>query len=43
MPTHHSSLISHSSSYYILDGRRLNTRPTTKGLFIHNGRKVVIK
>ena len=31
------------NSYYSLDGRRLNGKPTTKGLYIFNGRKVVIK
>ena len=29
--------------WYTLDGRRLNGRPTTKGLYIHGGRKVLIK
>ena len=31
------------SSWYTLDGRRLDTMPTRKGIYIHNGRKVVIK
>ena len=30
-------------SWYTLDGRRLNAQPTQKGLYIVNGRKVVIK
>ncbi len=30
-------------SWWTLDGRKLDTKPTTKGLYIHNGRKVVIK
>ena len=30
-------------AYYSLDGRRLNGKPTTKGIYIHNGKKVVIK
>ena len=29
--------------WYTLDGRKLNGKPTKKGLYIHNGRKVVIK
>ena len=29
--------------WYTLDGRKLDKKPTTKGLYIHNGRKVVIK
>ena len=29
--------------WFSLDGRRLNGRPSAKGLYIHNGRKVVIK
>ena len=31
------------SGYYTLDGRRLQDKPTAKGLYIVNGRKVVIK
>ncbi|MBO4721297.1 MAG: hypothetical protein J5658_15705 [Prevotella sp.] len=29
--------------WYSLDGRRLNGKPTAKGLYIHNGKKVIIK
>ena len=29
--------------YYTLQGVKLNTRPTQKGIYIHNGKKVVIK
>lgn len=29
--------------WYTLDGRRLNGKPTQKGLYIHQGRKIVIK
>ena len=31
------------NSWYTLDGRKLSGRPTQKGLYINNGRKVVIK
>ena len=31
------------SNYYTLDGRKLQGKPTTKGLYIVNGKKVVIK
>ena len=31
-----------SDCYYMLDGRRLNGRPTEKGVYILNGRKIVI-
>ena len=37
--TLHSSL----SEWYSLDGRRLNGKPMQKGIFIHNGRKEVLK
>ncbi|MBQ6751500.1 MAG: hypothetical protein IJR02_12150 [Bacteroidaceae bacterium] len=37
--TLHSSL----SEWYTLDGRRLDGKPTAKGIYINNGRKVVIK
>ena len=29
--------------WYTLDGRRLNSQPTHKGLYINNGKKIVIK
>jgi hypothetical protein len=32
-----------ASAWYTLDGRKLNGKPTAKGLYINNGRKVVIK
>ncbi|MBR3455673.1 MAG: C10 family peptidase [Bacteroidaceae bacterium] len=32
-----------SNEWYMIDGRKLNGRPTVKGLYIHGGRKVVIK
>lgn len=31
------------SAWYMLDGRRLSTAPSRKGIYIHNGKKVVIK
>ena len=32
-----------SDAWYDLSGRKLNGKPTRKGLYIHNGIKVVIK
>ncbi len=32
-----------TTSWLTLDGRRLNKKPTQKGIYIHNGKKVVIK
>ena len=29
--------------YFTLDGRQLNGRPTQKGIYIHNGKKIVVK
>lgn len=39
-----SSLVGEKSNdcYYMLDGRRMNGRPTEKGMYILNGRKIVI-
>ena len=37
--TLHSSL----SEWYTLDGRKLGGKPTAKGIYINNGRKIVIK
>ena len=31
------------NAWYTLDGRRLTGKPTTKGLYINNGKKIVIK
>jgi hypothetical protein len=31
-----------STGWYTLDGRQLQSMPTHKGLYIHNGRKVII-
>ena len=32
-----------NNRWYTLDGRRLNGKPTTKGLYIYNGNKMVVK
>ena len=32
-----------SDVWYSLDGRKLNAKPTTKGIYIMNGKKVVMK
>jgi hypothetical protein len=32
-----------SDVWYTIDGRRLSGKPTQKGLYIVNGKKVVIK
>ena len=32
-----------SERWYTIDGRRLNGKPTTKGLYIVNGKKIVVK
>ncbi|MBP5800180.1 MAG: leucine-rich repeat protein [Prevotella sp.] len=32
-----------AGTWYSLDGRRLSGKPSVKGLYIHNGKKVVIK
>jgi len=31
------------SHWYTLDGKRLSGKPTQKGLYVRNGRKVVVK
>jgi hypothetical protein len=32
-----------NDQWYSVDGRRLNAKPTTKGIYINNGRKVVMR
>ena len=42
--THLSPLTSrYSGAWFSLDGRRLSTAPASKGIYIHKGKKVVIK
>lgn len=42
--THLSPLTSrYSGAWFSLDGHRLSTAPASKGVYIHNGKKVVIK
>lgn len=42
--THLSPLTSrYSGAWFSLDGHRLSTAPASKGIYIHNGKKVVIK
>ena len=31
-----------AGAWYTLDGRRLNGKPTTKGIYINNGKKIII-
>jgi hypothetical protein len=31
------------SAWYTLDGRKLDGKPTQKGIYINNGRRIVIK
>ena len=42
---HNSQFIIHNEAdaWYTLDGRKLDKQPTQKGVYIHNGRKTVIK
>lgn len=35
--------IQDDTAYYSLDGRRFSSKPTEKGIYIHNGRKEVVK
>ena len=32
-----------NGAWYTIDGRRLNAEPTAKGVYIHNGQKMIIK
>ncbi len=32
-----------SDAWYTLDGRRLDGKPTQRGIYINNGKKVAIK
>ena len=35
--------VSNANAWYTLDGRRLSHRPTAKGLYVKDGRKIVVK
>ena len=41
--TNYTNFTNFNSDWYSLDGRRLNSKPTLKGVYIHDGKKVVIK
>ena len=41
--SHLSTLNSPLSGWYTLDGRKLNGKPTAKGVYVKNGKKIVIK
>ena len=43
MATDYTDLTDKAGAWFDLNGRRLSGKPTRKGLYIHNGRKVVIK
>ena len=38
-----SGLMVHGSGWFTLDGRRLSGQPTQRGIYLHNGRKLLIK
>lgn len=38
-----SNLKVQSESWYTIDGRKLSGKPTTKGIYLHNGKKIVIQ
>jgi hypothetical protein len=38
-----STGVGRSAAWYSLDGRKLSGKPTKSGVYIHNGKKVVIK
>lgn len=38
-----NNVAGNASAWYTLDGRRMNEKPATAGLYINNGKKVVIK
>ncbi len=40
---HNAQCTMHNDAWFTLDGRRLAGKPTTKGIYIHNGRKEVLK
>ena len=42
-PAENAEKAESADAWYTLDGRRLNGKPTAKGLYVNSGRKVVIK
>ena len=43
LDTRSGEMTDYGTDWYTVDGRKLNGKPTTKGLYINNGRKVVVK
>ena len=37
------TLTDDDGSWYTVNGHKLSEKPTRKGMYIHNGRKVVVK
>jgi hypothetical protein len=42
-PAEMAEMAEKAGAWYDLSGRKLDAKPTKKGLYIHNGRKVTIK
>ena len=42
-PEGESTEASSLGGWYTINGRKLQNKPTTKGLYIHNGKKIVIR
>ena len=40
---HNTPFTNEAGAWFSLDGRRLNSKPTMSGVYINNGRKVVVK
>lgn len=38
----HEAHVAHEAHWFTLDGRKLDGKPTAKGLYIHGGRKVIV-
>ena len=43
LPTINDPRSTINSGWYTLNGMRLDGKPTTQGVYIHNGKKIVIK
>ena len=40
---HNSQSTMHNDAWYTIDGRKLGSKPTAKGVYVNNGKKIVIK
>jgi hypothetical protein len=42
LPVNNATVVASPSGWFTLDGRRLADKPTLRGIYLHNGKKVIV-